>query len=250
LFHLLGPQRKGLEFCGWVRRIKEDYDQHSGDPESLAYDETFFYEHLNPDPLFVACTFDLSEIATALVNMSWNLNCGQAAAVYNSTGALKVILDTLQEGQNLQATYLHSLVIEASSARSIQALRDILIRAGNGFIVSDYLCRLIRKLNRRHKQLNENVLRSLIEANSELRITEVVFEAAFKCQTMRPPNLGALSMLLIFTDGIELTRRLVNTALCNFRFTSDIMLTILHYKGPLYISPEVLSFMFSRRNSL
>jgi nucleoside-triphosphatase THEP1 len=246
---LLSPQRQGL--AGWVHRVR-DYKYLIGDPEFLPDDDnSFFYEHLSPDPLFVACTFNLSEIVKALVsNTTWNPHCGQTAAAYNSTGALKAIFDALQEGQNFQDSYLHSLVIEAASVGSIESLSEILTRGKNNMIGTEDLCGLIRELDRRRKQLQRPVLKSLMNANSALRITESVFEAAFECQTNVPFKLGSLTTLLAYSEGVELTQKLIETAKCNRMDTDNIMLQVLRHNGPLYISPTVLSLMiFQRRSS-
>jgi len=249
LFHRLGQQCQGHEFGDWVSRILEYFDRHGRYLESLADD--VFCKHLSPDPLFVASSFDLSEIVMALLNSTnWNLNCGQTAAAYNATGALKAILDTLQNRENLQASYLHSLIIEAASNENIEALSNILSSAKDSLFETNHLCGLIRELDRRRKQLTIPVLRLLMEANSALQVTESVFEAAFECQTNVSFKLGTLSSLLAFSGRVELTQKLIEAAKSNRRDTDTIMLHVLHHQGPLHISPAVLTFMiFQRRSS-
>jgi len=216
--------------------ISHDYEGWANRLSALSTPFSPFYQMLEQcwgfpaKPIFVVCAFNFPELIPELLTdldafsakNFIGLNCAQIAVWFDNADALRAIY-ALRKQLHVEDEYWHDLLYYASSVHQEGPLKTILDVFGAGFVTEDILKEFITFNCIGFQQ--PALLPLVFENNKTLRVTNSILEVALEKSGY---NSRMTQELLKFTDKVEVTVSLINTALEFGESTYPSMVAILN----------------------
>jgi len=211
----------------WSNRLNATSDYST--PQYHFFEQCWSFP---PDPLFTACAFDFSELIPDLLidtiafyakNFVGH-TCAQIALLCLSKKTLREIFNS-RERLNIEDKYWPALLYFASSFSRDLGFKIALDVFGSGFVTEEVFKELVSRNFSGNPGLG--FLPLVLKNNQELRVTEEIIQISLQYSNYNPK---ATEELLKYTEGIEITVKLINSALEIGQPSHPSMLAILESK--------------------
>jgi nucleoside-triphosphatase THEP1 len=250
---LTSPESKHPEgneaLAAWVSRLGAKRDPNH------PLDEIFKYCVTSPpNPMFIACAFNLAETASDLIKKELS-----SAALHTSSElaweSLRIATlcdhaDTLRlvfkEAHKLldDVGYWGELLFAAADRCNLRALRTILEEAGD-HLVMEYDIEYYVKWASGYRSQHGPVLKLLFESNKQIRVTEAILAAVFE-NVWEGANIA--QQLVKFTDEVVITMPLFKAVTANKITGHQIMAAIMCSANTPYIDAQVVQAILNQGN--
>lgn len=236
----------GREFCRWVDRVMWHAIERNEFQVPCSRSSP-------PNPIFVACAFNLSEIVASIIRKSPSattatnsdgINCAQVAARCNQPEVIRTLFRETKK-LNVPNEYWQAAIHEATSMCCAEALKALLDECGEGFIDQGDLRDFIQQASGHHESQYASILRLLFQNNQQLRVTEEILTEL--CKKVCFDGASLLQQLIRITQDIKITNRVINIAAMNDTCGQIVLIELLDLiKDPTIMEGAVSALLTHR----